>query len=76
MMFGNRVKHWITFNEPALFSSFGYGTGGGALGRCSPWEGNCSSGDSGREPYKACHNQLLAHAAAVKLYREQYQVKV
>lgn len=31
-------------------------------------------GDPGTEPYIVSHNQLLAHAAAVKLYREEYQV--
>ncbi|ONK79033.1 uncharacterized protein A4U43_C01F2180 [Asparagus officinalis] len=71
--FGDRVKHWVTLNEPSMFCTYGYGTGRGAPGRCSRWEGNCSAGDSSREPYIACHNQLLAHAAAVKLYRSKYQ---
>ncbi|KAK2985269.1 hypothetical protein RJ640_021168 [Escallonia rubra] len=31
------------------------------------------SGNPGREPYKVSHHQLLAHAAAVKLYRDKYQ---
>ncbi|KAG8064808.1 hypothetical protein GUJ93_ZPchr0004g38164 [Zizania palustris] len=40
----------------------------------SSWEqGNCSVGDSGREPYTACHHQLLAHAKTVRLYKEKYQ---
>uniref|UniRef100_A0A0D9W663 Beta-glucosidase n=1 Tax=Leersia perrieri TaxID=77586 RepID=A0A0D9W663_9ORYZ len=72
--FGDRVKHWITFNEPWTFCSNGYATGLFAPGRCSPWEkGNCSVGDSGREPYTACHHQLLAHAETVRLYKEKYQ---
>lgn len=73
--FGDRVKHWITFNEPLSFCVAGYASGGMfAPGRCSPWEGNCSAGDSGREPYTACHHQLLAHAETVRLYKEKYQV--
>ena len=28
---------------------------------------NCTGGDSGVEPFLVAHNQLLAHAAAVKL---------
>ncbi|CAN1263534.1 Beta-glucosidase 42 [Linum perenne] len=36
---------------------------------------NCTKGDSSTEPYLASHNQLLAHAAAVKVYRERYQAK-
>ncbi|KAG0526256.1 hypothetical protein BDA96_06G130200 [Sorghum bicolor] len=72
--FGDRVKHWITFNEPAQFCSIGYASGIGAPGRCSPWEqGKCSAGDSGREPYTVCHHQLLAHGEAVRLYKEKYQ---
>lgn len=74
--FGDRVKHWITFNEPAAFCSTGYASGVLAPGRCSPWElGKCSAGDSGREPYTVCHHQLLAHAEAVHLYKEKYQVR-
>ncbi|KAL6652544.1 hypothetical protein ACP70R_011469 [Stipagrostis hirtigluma subsp. patula] len=72
--FGDRVKHWITFNEPWTFCSGGYATGLSAPGRCSPWEqGKCSVGDSGREPYIAAHHQLLAHAEAVQVYKEKYQ---
>ncbi|KAL6652541.1 hypothetical protein ACP70R_011466 [Stipagrostis hirtigluma subsp. patula] len=72
--FGDRVKQWITFNEPWTFCSSGYASGISAPGRCSPWElGKCSAGDSGREPYTACHHQLLAHAETVRLYKENYQ---
>uniref|UniRef100_I1PM70 Beta-glucosidase n=1 Tax=Oryza glaberrima TaxID=4538 RepID=I1PM70_ORYGL len=72
--FGDRVKHWITFNEPWTFCSMGYASGIMAPGRCSSWEvGKCRVGDSGREPYTACHHQLLAHAETVRLYKEKYQ---
>ncbi|KAJ0987084.1 hypothetical protein J5N97_005440 [Dioscorea zingiberensis] len=73
--FGDRVKHWVTFNEPSMFSSLGYATGTSAPGRCSPWAGNCTAGDSGREPYSACHHLLLAHATAVKVYKQKYQAQ-
>ncbi|KAK3000768.1 hypothetical protein RJ639_021902, partial [Escallonia herrerae] len=33
-----------------------------------------ASGDPGTEPYLVAHHQLLAHAAVVKLYRDNYQV--
>ncbi|OAY73434.1 Beta-glucosidase 24 [Ananas comosus] len=72
--FGDNVKHWITFNEPWSLSVGGYAVGILAPGRCSHSEGlNCTGGDSGREPYIVAHNQLLAHAAAVAVYREKYQ---
>ncbi|XP_003579958.1 beta-glucosidase 12-like [Brachypodium distachyon] len=72
--FGDRVKHWITFNEPWAFSVGAYAMGVLAPGRCSPWElGKCDAGDSGREPYIAAHHQILAHASAVRIYKEKYQ---
>ena len=73
--FGDRVNHWITFNEPWSFCVASYAMGMFAPGRCSPWEvGKCSAGDSGREPYIVGHHQLLAHAAAARLYKQKYQV--
>ncbi|CAI9104564.1 OLC1v1003266C1 [Oldenlandia corymbosa var. corymbosa] len=72
--FGDRVKLWITFNEPYSYSNFGYDNGRSVPGRCSSWlNSNCSAGDSGTEPYTVSHHQLLAHAYAVKLYRTKYQ---
>ncbi|KAF8041057.1 hypothetical protein BT93_B3086 [Corymbia citriodora subsp. variegata] len=72
--FGDRVKHWITVNEPWTFCDGGYVLGSLAPGRCSAWQQlNCTGGDSATEPYIVGHNLLLAHAAAVKLYRDKYQ---
>ncbi|XP_002513440.2 beta-glucosidase 12 isoform X2 [Ricinus communis] len=72
--FGDRVKHWITFNEPWAFSAGGYSLGFFAPGRCSPVQNmNCSGGDSATEPYLVSHYQILAHAAAVNLYKNKYQ---
>lgn len=73
-LFGDRVKFWITLNEPLSFSMNGYSTGTFAPGRCSPYVGNCTKGNSATEPYIVAHNLLLAHAAAVKVYRDKYQV--
>ncbi|XP_039120839.1 beta-glucosidase 12-like isoform X2 [Dioscorea cayenensis subsp. rotundata] len=72
--FGDRVKHWITFNEPWSYSAGGYANGTEAPGRCSSYESeHCTAGDSGTEPYIVAHHQLLAHAAAVAMYRLNYQ---
>ncbi|KAJ8476403.1 hypothetical protein OPV22_020130 [Ensete ventricosum] len=70
--FGDRVKHWITVNEPWSFSSMGYAFGRHAPGRCSSWYG-CTIGDSSTEPYTVTHNLILAHAQVVKLYKEKFQ---
>ncbi|KAF3449149.1 hypothetical protein FNV43_RR09877 [Rhamnella rubrinervis] len=73
--FGDRVKHWMTLNEPWTYASGGYATGMLAPFRCSEWQQhNCTGGDSGTEPYLVSHHQLLSHAAAVKIYKDKYQV--
>ncbi|XP_020111641.1 beta-glucosidase 12-like isoform X1 [Ananas comosus] len=74
--FGDRVKHWITFNEPWAYCTNGYGGGTDAPGRCTPsGPGNCKAGDSSTEPYTVCHHLILAHAAAVRHYNEHYKAK-
>lgn len=59
--FGDRVKHWITFNEPWVISVLGYGQGVFAPGRKSL-----------SEPYLAAQNILLSHAYAVDVYRKEF----
>ncbi|XP_062079577.1 beta-glucosidase 17-like [Humulus lupulus] len=71
--FGDRVKIWVTINEPNIFSINAYNLGSLAPGRCSSFAGNCTGGDSATEPYIVGYHLLLAHAAAVNLYREKYQ---
>ncbi|KAF7819953.1 beta-glucosidase 44-like [Senna tora] len=73
--FGDRVKNWMTFNEPRVVAALGYDNGFFAPGRCSRAYGNCSAGDSATEPYIVAHNLILSHAAAVQRYREKYQEK-
>ena len=62
--FGDRVKLWLTLNEPWVISIHGYGIGLDAPGRVSL-----------SEPYVAGHNLILSHARAARLYREKYQHK-
>nr|KYP72854.1 Beta-glucosidase 6 [Cajanus cajan] len=74
--FGDRVKYWVTLNEPNVASIRGYRTGMWPPSRCSASFGNCSYvGDSEREPFIVAHNLLLSHATAVHLYRTKYQKK-
>lgn len=70
--FGDRVKYWLTFNEPMSVAINGYDAGINAPGRCSD-RSRCREGDSSTEPYIVSHNMLNAHAAAVEVYRSKYQ---
>ncbi|ESW22409.1 hypothetical protein PHAVU_005G151600, partial [Phaseolus vulgaris] len=72
--FGDRVKHWITLNEPWSYSNNGYAVGSFVPGRCSKWvDSTCLGGDSGTEPYIVTHNLLLSHAAAVDVYKKKFK---
>ncbi|KAL8264357.1 hypothetical protein R6Q59_022487 [Mikania micrantha] len=71
--FGDRVKYWITINEPKLGSYFAYELGIIPPSRCSEPFGNCLDGNSDVEPIIAMHNMLLAHGRAAKLYHEKFQ---
>ncbi|KAI7733362.1 hypothetical protein M8C21_015695 [Ambrosia artemisiifolia] len=71
--FGDRVKYWVTINEPNLVAEFAYEKGVYPPGRCSQPFGNCLAGNSDVEPLFVMHNMLLAHGKAAKLYHEQYQ---
>jgi beta-glucosidase len=63
---GEKVKYWVTFNEPWCSSILGYNEGAFAPGKSSV-------GDSSTEPWLAGHNLLIAHGAAVKIYREEFK---
>ncbi|KAM0854298.1 hypothetical protein ACQ4PT_050523 [Festuca glaucescens] len=72
--FGDRVKHWVTVNEPNIDTISGFDTGVLPPQRCSyPFGENCTGGNSTTEPYIAAHHLLLAHASAVSLYKDTYQ---
>ncbi|KAJ8754702.1 hypothetical protein K2173_010793 [Erythroxylum novogranatense] len=72
--FGDRVKHWLTFNEPHGYSIQGYDTGLQAPGRCSIL-GHllCKEGNSSIEPYIVAHNILQSHAAAYRSYELNFK---
>nr|Q25BW5.1 RecName: Full=Beta-glucosidase 1A; AltName: Full=Cellobiase 1A [Phanerodontia chrysosporium]BAE87008.1 beta-glucosidase [Phanerodontia chrysosporium] len=62
--FGDLVQNWITFNEPWVISVMGYGNGIFAPGHVS-----------NTEPWIVSHHIILAHAHAVKLYRDEFKEK-
>ncbi|XP_023746748.1 raucaffricine-O-beta-D-glucosidase [Lactuca sativa] len=67
--FGDRVKNWVTINEPHIFTTFGYVQGQGAPGR----GGENEDGDPQTEPYIVAYNILNCHAAAYRRYSEDYK---
>ncbi len=58
--FGDRVRHWITLNEPQIFVGTGYGCGIHAPGLCVPES----------DLVRVIHNVLCAHGRAVIALRE------
>ncbi|CAK9186188.1 unnamed protein product [Ilex paraguariensis] len=74
--FGDRVKHWITFNEPHTIAVQGYDEGIHAPGRCSILlHLYCKAGNSATEPYIVAHNVLLSHGVVADIYRKNYKPK-
>ncbi|XP_023516689.1 furcatin hydrolase-like [Cucurbita pepo subsp. pepo] len=72
--FGEKVKHWITLNEPVMFTFKSYVIGEYAPGRGAEWDpSRYLAGNSGTEPYIVGHNLILAHAAAANLYKNKYK---
>ncbi|PRQ17020.1 putative beta-glucosidase [Rosa chinensis] len=77
--YGDRVKNWITINEPLVMAKMGYDLAVAPPGRCSVQlpksKIGCEVGNSSTEPYIVTHNLILSHATVVKLYRENFQAK-
>ncbi|KDP39384.1 hypothetical protein JCGZ_01141 [Jatropha curcas] len=73
--FGDRVKYWITLNEPNVMAQASYYSGQYPPSRCSYPIGKCKAGDSELEPYVAAHNMILSHATATQIYKNKYQEK-
>lgn len=60
--FGDRVKYWITFNEPILFCLNGYGGGASFVAR-----------SNGVDEYLCSTNVLKAHAAVYHMYVKRFK---
>lgn len=67
--FGDRVKNWVTINEPYGVVYAGYVVGMGAPGR----GGTGQEGDPATEPYTVAYNLLNCHAAAYRKYQEDFK---
>ncbi|KAH7299448.1 hypothetical protein KP509_24G012100 [Ceratopteris richardii] len=67
--FGDRVKHWITLNEPHSLVAEAYG----GLGLLAPGKRSLFK-TSQTEPYIVGHHLLKAHASAVDIYRKNYKL--
>ena len=65
--FGDRVKYWTTFNEPSTPAVNGY-----EFNVFAPSVGNSKGISPYGYEYRVIHNSLLAHAYAVKSYRENF----
>ncbi|CAK1590862.1 unnamed protein product [Parnassius mnemosyne] len=64
-LFGDRVKTWITINEPVVICDLSYNSGAFAPGIKDPELGN----------YLCSKNILLAHAKAWRIYDEEFKPK-
>ncbi len=61
--FGDRVKHWITFNETIVFCKLGYIAGAHPPGLVNDQ----------KKYFQATHNVFIAHAKSVEIYKSLKQ---
>lgn len=66
--FGDRVKKWVTFNEPYISSIFAHLNGTLAPGHCRE-----AGTDTKTEPWRVGHTLILSHACVVEMYAEEFQ---
>lgn len=59
--FGDRVKHWITFNETVVFIRHGYIFGAHPPGMINEF----------KSYYQALHNVFVTHAKTVLIYKQE-----
>merc|ERR1719382_1891564 len=64
-LFGDRVKHWFTINEPWCVAV--------CYNCMNGWPARIHGADT--DPYTCGHNLLLAHAEAVHIYRSEFKAQ-
>lgn len=70
--FGDRVKNWITYNEPGVYTLAGYAAGVHAPARSSFRDRN-AEGDSSTEPFIVAHTELVSHGHVCEVYKREFQ---
>ena len=66
--FGDRVKKWVTFNEPYIIAIFGHLNGTLAPGHCAERGNNTKN-----EPWRVGHTLILSHASVVQIYASEFR---
>ncbi|ERS98769.1 beta-glucosidase [Sporothrix schenckii 1099-18] len=66
--FGDRVKTWITYNEPYICSIFAHLNGTLAPGHC-----RATNNATRTEPWRVGHTIILSHADVANLYTSEFQ---
>lgn len=66
--FGNRVKKWVTYNEPYIISIFGH-----LNGTLAPGHRAEDSFDVKHEPWLVGHTIVISHASVVKMYATEFR---
>ncbi|KAJ5761585.1 Glycoside hydrolase family 1 [Penicillium manginii] len=66
--FGDRVRKWVTFNEPYIISIFAYLNGTLAPGHC-----RAVGTDTKTEPWIVGHTIILCHATVVLGYANEFR---
>ncbi|KAK4119733.1 glycoside hydrolase family 1 protein [Parathielavia appendiculata] len=66
--FGDRVRKWVTFNEPYITSIFAHLNGTLAPGHCRE-----AGTDTKTEPWRVGHTILLSHTDVVLMYACEFQ---
>lgn len=66
--FGDRVKEWITFNEPYVISVFGHHSGS-----LAPGHNRATGFDTTTEPWRVGHTIILSHTSVAQIYANEFR---
>jgi beta-glucosidase len=68
--FGDRIKQWVTFNEPYIISIFGH-----INGTLAPGHRAIDGYDTKHELWLVGHTLIASHAAVAKMYCSEFEPK-